>query len=188
MKKLIITTCASLALFSGQALAQTCESDLIESTPSVRFIASDDNSEVFDTKTELVWRRCALGYIENNNSCIDDVENDKNKWNWLDVTRMELKSLRVDGWRLPNIKELTSITEYGCVSPAINTEVFYNSPADSGQYMSNTPAVNNAKKMKAVDIISGNIKDINKTNQSYYKVVRELNDEDTFLPEATAEI
>ncbi|MCJ8315208.1 MAG: DUF1566 domain-containing protein [Saccharospirillaceae bacterium] len=176
MKKIMISACLSLGMLSGQAIAQTCAADLIQSTPTERFIASVDNSEVLDTKTNLVWRRCALGYVQDSGSCIDDPDASNDKWNWMNVTKWQMSKLRsvAQGeWRLPNIKELNSITEQTCESPALNLNVFYDAPENSGQYMSNTPNVNDNREMKAVDVNTGNIKNIRKDQTSYYRIVRE---------------
>ena len=169
MKKIMMTACIGLAMFSTQAVAQDCGADLIKSTPTARFVQANDASEVFDIKTQLVWRRCALGSVVNNGACVDDGA--ANKWNWLNVVRKPLPDITAGGWRLPNIKELASITEAACANPAINTAVFYDAPI-SGTYMSNTPSVNIAAQMKGVDIATGNIKNINKTSAVSFKVVR----------------
>jgi Protein of unknown function (DUF1566) len=61
-------------------------------------------SEVLDTKTQLVWARCSVGQT----------------WNGSTYAATQT------GWRLPNIKELFSLADRGCETPAIDRSIFPN--------------------------------------------------------------
>ncbi|PWQ95079.1 DUF1566 domain-containing protein [Leucothrix pacifica] len=49
---------AALSITTGHA-QQVCNSNLAETAPESRFQLSD--GEALDTKTGLIWKRCALG-------------------------------------------------------------------------------------------------------------------------------
>jgi hypothetical protein len=67
--------------------------------------------------------------------------------NWkgaLDAARTASNStyLGQSGWRLPNVKELGSLLENACTSPAINTSIFPSTP--SGIFWTSSPYTGNA--------------------------------------------
>jgi len=56
---------AALSITTGHA-QQVCNSNLAETAPESRFQLSD--GEALDTKTGLIWKRCALGRFKKNTS------------------------------------------------------------------------------------------------------------------------
>jgi hypothetical protein len=100
-----------------------------------RFIPSIDGTEVTDTMTGLVWRRCAEGMAWNNvdQTCTGAAT----EFDWgraLD----HAKANREAGWRIPNIKELVSIADRLRAHPAIDVLAFPNTPTDRF-FLSSTP-------------------------------------------------
>ena len=95
---------------------QICQADKIVSTaPNDRFTSLEGNL-VFDNDTGLYWQRCLLG--QSGENC-DSGEAEA--LNWAEaLSEQNIAS----GWRLPNIRELNSITESACIRPAINARVF----------------------------------------------------------------
>jgi hypothetical protein len=75
-------------------------------------------------------------------------------------------------WRLPNIKELMSIVDYGLSSPAINQTYFPN--AQSGRYWSGTTTANWADNAWNVYFSNGNVKGSGKGYGGYVRPVRDL--------------
>jgi hypothetical protein len=76
-------------------------------------------SEVLDTKTQLVWARCSVGQTWNGSTCaglITDFEHE---------AALAYAATQT-GWRLPNIKELFSLADRGCETPAIDRSIFPN--------------------------------------------------------------
>ncbi|USD39365.1 DUF1566 domain-containing protein [Ferrimonas sp. SCSIO 43195] len=79
-----------------------------------QFQISDSGLTAFDTNTKLTWER-------------------KTSRLWMNAAEAvaHCDSLEIDGysdWRLPFMKELVSIADYGEFRPAINTDVFLNMP------------------------------------------------------------
>ena len=65
-------------------------------------------------------------------------------------------------WRLPNIKELSSIVELSCYQPAINLTAFPNTPA--GNYWSSSPASYSVSMAWSVNFVNGNATYLNRNN------------------------
>lgn len=95
-----------------------------------RYSYSTDVSEVTDSQTGLVWRRCAEGMAWSGGTCIGTAT----------IYTHEAALARAKtqtGWRLPNVKELGSIVDRSRVNPAIDPAAF---PAtSSGWYWSSSP-------------------------------------------------
>lgn len=91
-----------------------------------------DNSDgtITDTKTGLMWKKCMEGFT--GNSCDTGAAA---AFTW--QTALQQPGVVNSGggfagqtdWRLPNIKELTSIVEEQCYDPAINLTRFPNTPS-----------------------------------------------------------
>ena len=132
--KTVISIALTLGLLSGVAQAQTCNSAIEASTPDARFITS--GSEVRDVVTNLTWKRCPEGKVWNTTSSSCTGVALSLSWN------LALSEPTGD-WRLPNIKELLSIVEVSCGSPAINETVFPDTP--SGFFWTASPYINNSQ-------------------------------------------
>jgi len=143
----------SMVFWGLPALGQSfCNGSVPLTTFDARFdVDLADPSYVTDLATGLEWQRCTYGYELNDNEGDTDISNhtcdlvDQDEdgvsdnqilFRWYDA--VETVSSIGDGWRLPNIKELNTIVETGCVSPAINTNIFPS--AFSSAYWTNTPS------------------------------------------------
>ncbi|RMX01778.1 DUF1566 domain-containing protein [Allofranklinella schreckenbergeri] len=76
-----------------------------------RFVINGD--EVTDTQTGLVWARCGVGQNWDGNTCVGDAHDLSHQ------EAMEHAKGR-QGWRLPNVKELSSILDMACSDPRLN--------------------------------------------------------------------
>jgi hypothetical protein len=109
---------------------QRCHLETMASTtPSSRFERHDDGT-VTDKETGLMWRVCVEGLKGKN--C------DKGKaleLSWAGTLTYVPTLNTGEGfagfkdWRLPNIRELGSLVELQCARPAINFEIFPNTPS-----------------------------------------------------------
>lgn len=73
-------------------------------------------------------------------------------------------------WRLPNIKELSSLVDNTRINPAINTAMFPN--ANSWSYWSSTTYANDASKAWQIEFYSGSSYAQVKTNLYHVRCVR----------------
>lgn len=101
-------------------LAQTCQPNIRESTPTSRFKVNT-NGTVLDQKTGLMWKRCTEGL-----SGADCATGSPAYTDWAGALGWAANSgfAGYKDWRLPNQKELRSLVEVKCYRPAINLTVF----------------------------------------------------------------
>ena len=110
--------------------SQNCQINTISSTtPTERFLKQKNNT-VVDLQTGLMWRLCVEG--TKGPKC---EQNEALSFSWEEALLYPKKINQDAGvssfkdWRLPNIRELSSIAELQCENPAINRNVFPNAPA-----------------------------------------------------------
>lgn len=101
-----------------------CIGGMAEITPSTEFVAIEEGRAVQHTRTTLEWQRCALGQTWNDKNSICDGRPSVHPWEKVE----RLAKGWTDGWRLPSGNELMSIVETCRVGPAINPQVFPNTP------------------------------------------------------------
>lgn len=148
---LLLTSAASIAQDQhGEApLNQSCMYNIEQSAPLNRYRINSGGATVFDKVTGLTWSRCDLGQVWNDS--LGYCEGEKLTVNWLDAnaqaTSYDVGGLT--GWRLPNIKELATLTEDRCYLPAMNTEIF-NTGTGMEYYYSSTPYVFDATHKKVM--------------------------------------
>jgi hypothetical protein len=128
---LIIFTLLSFSLFG-----QTCLPSIPQTAAQLSFVDNGDGT-VTDPVRGLSWMRCSLGQTWASGSC----EGDASELNWQQALQAAHGFVYANqlGWRVPNVKELSSITERSCVRPAIDELLFPNTPSDD--FWSSTPSV-----------------------------------------------
>lgn len=116
----------SIFSFSVQAKYeyQFCNPKAPETAPTERFEFNPDGLAT-DTLTGLQWMRCLAGQHWTGTSC--DGEPLDLGWSAALVHADSFEYSSNSDWRIPNIKELTSIVELSCRTPSLNGEVFPNS-------------------------------------------------------------
>lgn len=109
--------------------AQTCDDSVAQTTPTSAF-TDNGNGTVTDNYTGLMWKKCVEGLSGN-----DCGTGTAQTFTWQMALQQVVTvnadpSQTYDDWRLPNIKELTSIVELHCHSPAANLTLFPAAPDD----------------------------------------------------------
>jgi hypothetical protein len=109
-------------LLAGPASGYTCKCDSITATaPASRFTDHGDGT-VTDLATGLQWKCCSEGQIWSGGTCTGTPTT--HTWQQALQLADAARYAGQDDWRLPNIKELSSIVELACHSPAIDLAVF----------------------------------------------------------------
>ena len=124
---LCLIFCLCFLATSHTTHAQTCNANMPITTPDSQ-LTDNGNGTITDTKTGLMWKKCVEGVTGN---LCDTGAAAAFTWQ----TALQQPGV-VNGsgfatyqdWRLPNIKELTSIVEEQCYGPSINLNRFPNTP------------------------------------------------------------
>ena len=165
IKALFIST--FLTSVSISTIAQECLSDGLETTPNDNFEAVT-TSTLLDTTTDLVWRRCAEGQTWNGSTCSGEAV----KYTWQQALQLAHEASNEDllGWRLPNVKELATITERDCVRPAINSSLFPATPPDD--FWTSTPSADDPDRAWVVAFFNASHSIKEKDRFIYVRLVR----------------
>jgi hypothetical protein len=123
----LIFILSSLAIVPGVS-GQTCNTTSITATTPDSQLTDNGNGTITDSKTGLMWKKCMEGITGN---LCDTGAAATFTWQ---TALQQPGVVNVSGfathqdWRLPNIKELTSIVEEQCYDPSINLNRFPNTP------------------------------------------------------------
>ncbi len=96
-----------------------------QDTPTSDFTDNGDGT-VTHQKTGLTWMRCSLGQTWTGTTCSGTAQT----YSYYNAIQQTANFAGYSDWRLPNIAELQTIVERDNYYPAINTELFPNTPSD----------------------------------------------------------
>jgi len=114
---------------------QVCHADVLGSHKPDDFLINNDGTVTHEA-TGLIWMQCALGQEWDDGECVGD-PNPLPVQKALQQTE-HFEFAGYDDWRLPNYKELETLTERACREPAIDRNIFPNHPS-RGISLSSTP-------------------------------------------------
>lgn len=120
----------ALPLSALPAQPQNCSSLNPRSAPVERYLPRSDGT-VTDRYTGLMWKRCAEGQTWK--AELGECEGRPAELGWQDAllsaeTSNSIGYAGFRDWRLPNFKELDSLIETACYTPAVNIEIFPRAP------------------------------------------------------------
>lgn len=166
MNRHILAVVLSLVVLAPAAArsAPTCNDRIRMATPTSRFTVNADGT-VTDKKTKLTWQRCPMGMVLDDGGTPSVLGDDRclpaqaTTFTWA-AALLAAQQLNASGglggaadWRVPNRKELLSIVETRCTSPALNTQVFPEIPG--GEFLSATPYSSAPRLVWATDFDTG---------------------------------
>jgi hypothetical protein len=138
----LVVATAAMAAAGGALAQQVCDgaSGLPDGRPAAtaRFLDNADGT-VTDKESKLMWMRCSAGqaWAPEMGRCKGEVD----RLSWAaaqslasDVNRRG--SFFFSDWRVPQLRELATITERACANPRVNLAVFPGTEA--GDYWSAT--------------------------------------------------
>lgn len=156
-----VTVAISLmCLLSSAHAQQVCLDTAPTSAPEEDFVRFD-NGQLLHLRTNLMWMRCAIGQAWDGDTCTGEAE----PYTWKQALNLSVgyNFNASTNWRLPNIKELSSITERSCVRPSIDSDLFPATPPDD--FWTSTPSMADAQRAWVVAFFnsSNSIKEKNRT-------------------------
>lgn len=165
MKKLC--TALTLACLSTLAYAHDkCQTNAILPNHSpTQFEFVNGGSEVLDRTTGLIWQRCSLGQTWNGTTCIGT----PHTYTWAQA--LNASQTVGNGYRLPTIGELVSLSNYQCYEPAINLSFFPATP--DGDYWSSSPYVGSTNHAWGVNFYIGDTHYFTKDSKRHVRAVRQ---------------
>ncbi len=157
-------------VFFTASVHATCKPTSIPaSTPDSQLIDNNDGT-VTDSKTGLMWKKCLEGPLD-----AGDCSGTDTTFTWQQALQQPgvVNTSGFAGytdWRLPNIKELRSIVEEQCSSPAINATFFPNTPSSS--VWSGSPFAFNSAYAWSVNFAGGNSRAYDRGDSYAVRLVR----------------
>ena len=131
------------------------------------FTVSADGQELADDKTGLIWRRCAEGMTAIGGTCTGVASTFTHEAAFTRANT-EVSSAGV-AWRLPNVKELSSIADKSRINPAIDAVSF---PATAGPFWSSSPDIGDTSQAWVVNFGAGTVYRYNRIGINYVRLVR----------------
>ena len=180
-KRIFWVSCwALLAFVSLYADAQessnnaVCPSGITATTSDDDFVALTESAagEVLHVPSNLVFMRCSLGQTWDGTTCIGEAST----FAWSEALQFSrgFEFNQRKTWRLPNVKELSIITERACVRPAINENIFPQTPPDD--FWTSSPSVDDPLRAWSTAFSNGSISERAKQRDLFVRLVR-LNQE-----------
>ena len=125
-----IITLAIVVLLGGCDFSRVSVScgEYIEAGNMGRF-EDRGNGIVFDPQTQLEWYRCAVGQRYTELGCMGAPV--RLAWSEVNAYLAEVSEKSGDTWRIPTGGEFMALAETQCINPALNPNVFHNSPIDN---------------------------------------------------------
>lgn len=167
------------------AIAECDSTSININNPDSRYL-NNTNGTVTDIDTGLMWQKCSLGLsgpdceistrMEIDTETEMEVEVDTVQLFSWQAALMEANNSTENGfsdWRLPNIKELTSLVENSCAEPSVNEVVFPATVANT--YWTSSPVVGvsaSARSAWVVSFINGGIDKQYKFQEYSVRLVR----------------
>ncbi len=146
--------------------AQTCPAGYPRVAPDDRYTVQG-NGTVTDLRTGLMWKQCSEG--QTGATCTGTVT----RMTWTDALNAGADSVFAgfSDWRLPNVKELSSLVETGCHSPAINEARFPNTWTE--YYWTSSSSAENSSNALYVRFIYGYVLHLPKSYDYGVRLVRD---------------
>jgi len=174
MKKRVTILIAILAMGVSMLVAQTNNSHIKKTTPTSDFTVHN-NGTVTHKKTGLMWKVASEGQSWNSDGT---VMGSVQHFTWAEAKNRAIavnagtegQNCGFTDWRVPTIKELSSIVERASYDPSINLEIF---PATGSIcYWSATADANYSDYAWIIYFYSGYDYHDNKDNDNYVRLVR----------------
>ncbi len=176
---------ALIPLLLGSAIshAQVCIPEAVDPErdidPSDRFEINETDGVVLDRSTGLMWQQCEVGlnYDATTKTCNGSAQ--KLTWQQALLEANDNSLASYTDWHVPNIKELASIIDHSCASPALaqlelGIFLFSNEllNVEEGDYWSNTTVSLEPEYAWTFQVSDGKNRYLKKTQTGRLRLVR----------------
>jgi hypothetical protein len=134
---MLATSLVAQAAAAQTAVVQTITPNITNDWPNSRYTVHGSTGTVTDTITGLMWQLCSQGQAGDGCTAGSATAHTWQAAFKLATTANTNKIAGYNDWRLPNIKELTSLAALDRYNPAINLTAFPNTP--SADFWSSSP-------------------------------------------------
>jgi len=169
----------SLLMACSMASFATCDNTVPLTTPAENFTNNRDGT-ITDETTGLMWAMCLSGQDDDGIGC-ETMSAYLYTWDQaLNAADNASGYLDYYDWRMPNVKELASILEAQCTSPALNLAVFPEVTGGSAQTWTSSPDMTDAQNVWAVDFFAnGDVVAVDRdTATLHLRLVRDADGDD----------
>jgi hypothetical protein len=146
----------------------TCPGGIPETANEADFVLRP-NGEVLHIASNLIFMRCSVGQTWNGNTCTDEPR----PLTWQEALQESQTNTtnNLMSWRLPNVKELSVISERACVRPSINDTVFPNTSPD--YYWTSSPSILDEQAAWSIAFTNASVSQRVKTRSLFVRLVRD---------------
>lgn len=153
------------------AEAAACPTDIPETNPDTIYLDHGDGT-VTDIRTGLMWKKCTEGL--SGGGC---QSGSAQGFSWSNaLSHAEASDFAgYNDWRLPNVKELSTLIEHCRFMPSINTSRFPNTPIDSfprDAFWSSSPVALDFDRAWFVSFWLGDISGSSRSHSRLIRLVR----------------
>lgn len=166
-------TLVSMLAAAAPVSAQTCIPDRPLTKPDSRYADNGDGT-VTDTVTNLTWKRCVEGQTWDGATCTGTPE----RLTWQQALQRAANINAGTGyaghrdWRVPSVKELVTLYEFSCHTPAINGTMFPATPS-TFWYKTSTPHAADATSTWVISFSEPYVRGAAKTDTHHVRLVRD---------------
>ena len=170
---LVLLSTFSLGFSSMLFAAPICQDYITDEWKNSRY-SDHSNGTVTDNITRLMWKKCSQG--QSWNSVTTACTGSATDMNWQEALKSAKDINDASGfasykdWRVPNIKELSSLVSLMCYKPSINESVFPDTPSSS--FWSSSPYSGNSNHSWNVDFSNGYVNDSYRLDDKAVRLVR----------------
>lgn len=186
MTRIILAMTMALCVVAhAEPAKQACNEHVADFNPSnllagnrYQVVSGSNGTEILDRRTDLVWQRCSVGQTWDGSTCAGTALD----YTWTEAlkTVTAVRATVNPDYRMPSIKEISTLIEIDCVKPSMNIEVFPNLPTlskealvtDQVPYWSSSPNVRSQTQAWRINIWNGTMETSSKSQKAHVRLVR----------------
>jgi hypothetical protein len=169
-KHITLLLCSMLATSLVAQVTAAAQTNITNDWPNSRYTVHGNTSTVTDTVTGLMWQQCIQGWAGAGCTTGSATTHTWQAALQLATTANINQIAGYNDWRLPNIKELTSLVALDRYNPAINLTAFPNTP--SADFCSSSPYADGSNTAWQVSFSYGRNIIINRNSSDHVRLVR----------------